>query len=308
MKKLVAIGISILFASIAAAGEQSVNLTHPFADYNTVTVSSIATEEGNVLRAALVSNDAADRVLPDMCLPEGGDPSLLSVYTILLDKKYLVFTCKWAVIHVGLGIKGEEYKTFVYSEGVGNSQFNSERKLAAALSGYEGTVEEGGNEYFWYARQDIAKKKIAEVIKDLDTDSLDLIEMVILARLIDGDTMAISSYLRDDRVAALKKDHPISAKNYQAYNIIAISLFETGETSSALSMLNKIEIAAPESKAHTLALADSLWETDRAYSENYYTLYKALMKIQGQEDMLPTRVSERAGNLSGLPPGRKLIN
>lgn len=83
--------------------------------------------------------------------------------------------------------------------------------------------------------------------------------------------------------------------------MIATSFFEIGETNRALSLLNKIEMAVPESKAHTLALADSLWRSDKADSENYYAVYKAIMVIQGQEDMLPTRVSERAGRFKWPP-------
>lgn len=297
MRTLLVISMSILFASIATAKEQSINLTHPFAGYKTVKVSSVAVEGGNALTATLVSNDTPDQILSKTCLPEGGDPSLLGVYTTSINKKYLLLTCKWVVTHVGLGIQGIEYKTFIYSEGGGDSKFNLERKLGTALSGYEGTFEDEGREYFWYANRDIAKKKIMDVIEGFETDSLDLVEMVILNRLIDGDTMAISSYLQRDRVAVLKENNPISTKNYQAYNMIATSFFEIGETNRALRLLNKIEIAVPESKARTLALADSLWRSDKADSENYYSAYKAIMVIQGQEDMLPTRVSERAGRL-----------
>lgn len=212
MKKLFVISMSILFASIATAREQSINLTYPFAGYQTVKISSVVVEGGNALAATLVSTDTQDRALPEICLPEGGDPSLWDVYTTSIDKKYLLLTCKWVVTHVGLGIKGKEYKAFIYSEGEGDSKFNFERKLGTALSGYEGTFEGEGKEYFWYANRDIAKKRIMDVIEGFETDSLDLVEMVILNRLIDGDTMAISSYLQSDRVAVLEKITPFRQK------------------------------------------------------------------------------------------------
>jgi hypothetical protein len=194
-------------------------------------------------------------------------------------------------MHPGVNLKGTDFVSYVYSDKEIRSLVN-DKKLASSISGYEGSLEEGGD-YFWYSTRALASKKLKETARGARQDSLELSHDIVLVRLKDKDYEALKSYLTQERLDLLLREAPVSRVNSGIYNDFGFALGEAGSNKVAYSLLSKVEAVTPERVVLKLNIADVLWDSDKAKSKRYYQDYIAAMRGQGKERLVPSKAMER---------------
>lgn len=249
-------------------------------------------DRGQTLKGTLIAQDGKRFELPDTCEPEGGAAELKDAFTVKGKKIYFLFTCAWSVQHLGIGLNGIQYETFVYAGNDLGSIKNVE-SLSQNLSAYEGRLEGGSNSYAWYTQRKLLTKKITELEVGKTTDSLMLAHDVVLARLKELDYSAIAEYLNVERLEQLKADYPIGNFTVVAYNDFGYALTEAGQYDEAYRLLAEIEKDFPGRIVLKLNIADALWQLDRGRSAIYYNTYVDLMRESGKAKLIPTRAIER---------------
>lgn len=147
-------------------------------------------DRGQTIKGSLISQDGMRFALPDTCEPEGGAAELKDAFTVRGENIYFLFICAWPVQHLGLGLNGTQYETFVYM-GSDLASIENVKMLSQDLSAYEGRLERGGNSYAWDTRRELSARKITEIESGTATDSVVLAHGVVLARLKDMDYNAI---------------------------------------------------------------------------------------------------------------------
>jgi hypothetical protein len=195
-------------------------------------------------------------------------------------------------MHPGVNLKGTDFVSYVYSDKEIRTLVNN-KKLASSISGYEGSLEEGGGDYFWYSTRALASKKLKEIARGASQDSLELSHEIVIARLKDKDYEALKSYLTQERLNSLFREYPVSKVNSGIYNDLGFSLGEAGSNKLSYSLLSKVEAVSPERVVLKLNIADVLWDSDKVKSKRYYQDYIAAMKAQGKERLVPSRAIER---------------
>ncbi|WP_397449497.1 hypothetical protein [Pseudomonas sp. NA-150] len=151
--------LGLVVCSMVHAADKPFKIYPPFMGYDQLELSSYPDLGGVAIKGTLISPDGLRLYLPDTCSPDGGDPSLQDVYSVVGDKELLVFTCLWEVVHSGLGMKGKYYMSYVYAEGRAGEVLKVGKGLSDVVSGYEGTFEEGERGYLWYSDSRLASKK-----------------------------------------------------------------------------------------------------------------------------------------------------
>ncbi|MHC8408629.1 tetratricopeptide repeat protein [Pseudomonas sp. Hz4] len=282
--------------SVSAVAEIKVYPLAPsFHGAEKVEFVSIESENGKTVKGNFLSSNGQRYSIPDTCEPEGGDPKISDAYSVQGKENYFVFECAWTVQHSGIGLDGTQYETFVYS-GKDVTSVVKNKALSQALSGYEGSLEEGDRSYAWYSKRKIASEKLLELESGKTLDSLALAHEIAIIRLKDSDYEAIKSYLSSERIELLFKDSPVSKSTVVAYNDIGYALGQAGETSLAYQVLKKVEQISPDRIVLKLNIADVLWVTEKNKSKAYYKEYIGLMKKAGKETLIPTQAIERSAS------------
>ncbi|NUU38175.1 tetratricopeptide repeat protein [Pseudomonas sp. C2B4] len=284
----------LLFWSALALGKNlNYSLSPDFVGANKVEFIAVGDEVGEVLKGSLIDGGGRRYKIPDVCEPEGGNAELSDAYVVKGKKTYFLFTCAWSIQHSGLGIKGVQYETFVYT-GSNLAAIEKNDALSQALSGYEGSLEGGESSYAWYVSRKIASKKLLDLEVGEPKDSLALAHDIVLARLKNEDYEAVSSYLGSERINQLDVDFPVSKSTVVAYNDFGYALGRSGENDLAYKVLKKVEKVSPGRVVLKLNIADVLWGFDKEQSRIYYKEYVGLMKKAGKEKLIPEEVLERS--------------
>lgn len=277
------------------AGNKTYSLKPTFNGIDTVEFLSVDGESGETLKGYLTNKGTVHYSLPDICEPEGGDAELSDAYTVKGKEIYFLFTCAWPVHHSGIGINGTQYESFVYA-GKSLASIIREKTLSKSLSGYEGSLEEGGSSYAWYSTRKIASRKIIELEGGRSFDSLVLAHYIVLGRLNSGDIGAIRFYLDSKRIQQLLREFPVSKSTVSAYNDLGYALGQSGDNILAYEILRKVEKVSPGRVVLKLNIADVLWASEKEKSKMYYKDYIGLMRSVGKEDLIPAIVFERAAS------------
>lgn len=249
---------------------------------------------GNDLVGILVSGEGEKTPLPTNCPPEGGDAKLGDVYTLNFPDDLLVVTCLYNLNHSGLGIKGVDYRSMVFN---GKGGLHQRKDIGYLISGYEGTVEDGGRSYFFYDNKELAALKIKSVAKGDVEDPLVLAHKVVIRRLHKQDDAALAYYVSPQRVAKLLAQNPLSKENAGLYNDMGYALSEIGNYHDALKLLYAVEKVVPNRMVLMLNIADSLWASgSKSRAKEYYSKYRNLMSSSNKEALIPLRVDERLGD------------
>lgn len=290
--KVVFLVFSLVFRVMSVvADERVVSLDPVFGLSQSARFYYVGSEGNQTLRGELLVAGQKSTQLPDVCEHEGGDAQLHDAYTVSAGDTFFVFTCSWVVMHPGVNLKGTDFVSYVYSDKEIRSIVN-DKNLASSISGYEGSLEEGGD-YFWYSTRTLASKKLKEAARGARQDSLELSHDVVLVRLKDKDFEALKSYLTQERLDSLLKETPVSRVNSGIYNDFGFALGEAGSNKVAYSLLSKVEAVSPKRVVLKLNIADVLWGSDKVKSKQYYQDYIAVMKGQGKERLIPSRAMER---------------
>jgi hypothetical protein len=298
MRKIVIaafVGFAVSVSVPAIAESKVYPLVPGFHGAEKVEFVSVESENGKTLKAEFLTSSGQRYGVPDACEPEGGDPELIDAYSVQGKESYFIFECAWAVQHSGIGLNGTQYETFVYS-GKELASVVKNKVLSQALSGYEGSLEEGGRSYAWYSKRKIANEKLLEIESGKTVDSLALAHDVTLSRLKDSDYEAIKSYLSSERIQLLLEGFPVSKSTVVAYNDIGYALGQAGETSLGYQVLERVEQVSPDRIVLKLNIADVLWLTEKDKSKVYYNEYIDLMKKAGKETLIPAVVFERSAS------------
>ncbi len=250
-------------------------------------------DRGQTLKGTLIAQDGKRFALPDTCEAEGGAAELKDAFTVKGKKIYFLFTCAWSVQHLGVGLNGVQYETFVYA-GNDLGSIKNVKSLSQNLSAYEGRLEGSGDSYAWYTQRKLSTKKITEIEAGKVTDSVVLAHDIVLARLKDMDYNAIAAYLNSKRLGQLKEDYPIGKSTVVAYNDFGYALGEAGQYDEAYRLLAEIERIFPNRVVLKLNVADVLWELDRDRSAVYYKEYVDMMQKSGKAKLIPTKALERS--------------
>jgi hypothetical protein len=267
---------------------------HPgFAASNRIIFSTYQTEGGVGQKGILLELDGKPLELPGKCEPEGGNPNVITAFTVAHDgETSLVFVCSWDVNHSGLGIKGTDYRGFAYEvDSSGKMQKNL--NVSKALSGYNGVDEDGGESYFFYSSPDFMVRKAQKVFSGANSDGLMLSHRVVLNRLSDLDYEGIKYYLDANHVKALLQSEPVNEFNVSAYNDLGYALGQAGAFTESYSLLKKVERVAPDRLVLKLNIADALWPSNKESAKKYYSLYIAGMKSAGKEKKIPAEAFTR---------------
>ncbi|MGF6098831.1 hypothetical protein [Pseudomonas sp. 18175] len=244
------------------------------------------------IKGYLRSKDGVRYGLPDECEPEGGNAELVDAYMVRGKKEYFLFVCAWSVQHPGIGINGTQYEFFVY-RGENLGRVVKDMDLSSSLSAYEGSLEGGGISHAWYTVRRISISKLLELEAGNLVDSLALAHEIVQGRLKDNDIQAIRNYLTSERVYQLFRDAPINNHTAAIYNDLGYALWVAGNDFMSYEILMKVEAVDPNRIVLKLNIADVLWSIDRGASRDYYEKYVDLMRGEGKETLIPTRVSER---------------
>ncbi|UZT92845.1 hypothetical protein [Pseudomonas koreensis] len=291
--KVVILVLSLVFPVLSViADEKVVNLDPVFGLSQSARFYYVGSEGNQTLRGELLVAGKGSTQFPDVCEHEGGDAQLHDAYTVSAGNTFFVFTCSWVVLHPGVNLKGTDFVSYVYSDKEIRSLVN-DKKLASSISGYEGSLEEGGGDYFWYSTRALASKKLKETARGARQDSLELSHDIVLVRLKDKDYEALKYYLTQERLDSLLREAPVSRVNSGIYNDFGFALGEAGSNKVAYSLLSKVEAVSPERVVLKLNIADVLWSSDEVKSKQYYQSYIAMMKGQGKEHLIPSRAIER---------------
>ncbi len=97
-------------------------------------------DRGQTIKGSLIAQDGRRFALPNSCEPEGGVAELKDAFTAKGKNIYFLFTCAWPVQHLGLGVSGAQYKTFVYMDS-DLASIENVKMLSQDLSAYEGRLE-----------------------------------------------------------------------------------------------------------------------------------------------------------------------
>lgn len=248
---------------------------------------------GKTLKGHFITRSGQKFSIPDVCEPEGGDPGLQHAYTVKGVRSYFLFTCVWSIEHSGIGLKGKQYETFIYS-GQNLTSLKLEKNLSTTLSGYEGNLESGERSYAWYSLSKLARKKLLELETGNSTDSIVLAHEIILLRLKDFDYDAVRSYLSPDRLKNLLIRYPISSTTVVVYNDLGFALDVSGNAAEAYEILKKVESIFPHRTVLKLNIADILWQSDKLNARLYYDTYLNLMRRSGKSKLIPLRAFERS--------------
>lgn len=280
-----------LLANTSTAEEISKALSPSFLGSHEIVFSYDGENNDEKSLTAELNLEYGERMaLPVRCDPEGGQPALSDSYSLTLPNghKVLVITCSYGLDHAGLGIKGTQYISYVLKEAL--SSVESVEKLERLISGYEGAVEEGSAQYYFYHTSEMAKQKL----KDGEFDSPNLIRQVMLARLTGRDYEAIRSYASESNIEAVIKKLPRNKSDIFTYNDIGYALAEASEFDIALEVLGNVEKIAPERTVLMLNIADALWGAGRQdEARRYYEKYYSKMKSSAKEKLIPARVTAR---------------
>lgn len=143
MKKIVT-AVLVMWSLAASAGSQSYDLNSVFLDARKAEFIQSVGKGGETISGVLINSGGKRFSLPDTCEPEGRNAELKDAFTVAAKENYFLFVCAWPVQHQGLGISGTQYETFLYSgDHLGDLKKNA--SFSQALSGYEGSLEEGVN-------------------------------------------------------------------------------------------------------------------------------------------------------------------
>lgn len=294
MQIVLAVLSFFLLVSSAGADEKIVELDPNFQLAKSARFYQVGSEGHKTLRGEIQVSGGSSVQLPDACEYEGGQAQLYDAYTVSAGKSFFVFTCKWEVMHTGINLKGSDFISYIYG-GDEISSLTNNKELASSISGYEGSLEEGGRDFFWYSTRELASKKLKETMGGARLDSLELSHEVVLVRLKDKDYEALKSYLTKDRLNALLKNSPMSKTNSGIYNDFGFALGESGSNEAAYNVLSKVETVSPERVVLKLNIADVLWKVDKEKAKQYYLDYIQVMKSKNKEKLIPLRVIERVG-------------
>ena len=97
-------------------------------------------DRGQTIKGSLIAQDGRRVALPDTCEPEGEVAELKDAFTVKGEKIYFLFTCAWSVQHLGVGLNGTQYETFVYVDS-DSASIENVKELSQNLSAYEGSLE-----------------------------------------------------------------------------------------------------------------------------------------------------------------------
>lgn len=282
-----------LFLLAGKVGATELPLNPPFLGQNKIQFDYIPTSTGGSdLVGALVSRTGEKITLPTRCPSEGGDAQLGGVYTLKSPDKLLIATCIYQINHSGLGIKGTYYQALVFEEKNGN--LHSRRDTADLISGYEGSAEDGSDSYVFYNDKTLATLKLQSIAKGQTDDPINLAHKIVIKRLRNNDSNALSYYVSPKRIAGLLKQAPISSENAGLYNDIGFALSEIGNQSEALKLLYAVEQVTPKRAVLMLNIADALWISgNRSKSKEYYEKYQHIMITRNKTSIIPVRVNER---------------
>jgi hypothetical protein len=291
--KFVLLVMSLVFPVMSVtADEKIVSLDPVFGLSQSARFYYVSSEGNQTLHGDLLVAGKGSTEFPDVCEHEGGDAQLHDAYTVSAGNTFFVFTCSWAVMHPGVNLKGTDFVSYVYSDKELRTLVNN-KKLASSISGYEGSLEEGGVDYFWYSTRALASKKLKEIARGASHDSLELSHEIVIARLKDKDYEALKSYLTQERLNSLFREYPMTKVNSGIYNDFGFALGEAGSDELAYSLLSKVEAVSPERVVLKLNIADVLWSSAKVKSKQYYRDYIAAMRSQGKERLIPSRAIER---------------
>lgn len=285
-----------LFFLFVLAGKiwaTELSLNPPFLGQHKIQFDYIPTSTGGSDLVGTLVSRAGDKItLPARCPSEGGDAQLGDVYTLKSPDKLLIVTCIYQVNHSGLGVNGTDYQALVFEENNGN--IHQRRDIEDLISGYEGSAEDGSHSYFFYNDKTLATLKLQSIAKGQTYDPINLVHKIIIKRLQNNDSKALSNYISPKRVAELLRQNPASSKNAGIYNDIGFALSEIGNQDEALKLLYAVERVTPKRVVLMLNIADALWISgNTSKSKKYYKKYQNLMHAQNKISIIPVRVNER---------------
>ncbi|WP_028620470.1 tetratricopeptide repeat protein [Pseudomonas sp. Ant30-3] len=286
--------VAIMVCSMYAYGDSaSYPLTPDFNSAGKVEFTRVEGEGGQVLEGSLITHDGHRKNVPDTCKPEGGSAELVDAYTVKAKATYFLFTCAWPVQHSGIGLNGIQYDTYVYT-GKNLASIEKNKTFSQRLSGYEGSLEEGGISYAWYVTRKVAEQKLKELEAGDAVDSLMMAHAIVLTRLKDGDYQAIQHYLSSERIQQLRTNFPVSKSTLIAYNDLGYALGESNSNGLAYKILKEVETIAPDRVVLKINIADVLWSSDKEESKRYYKEYVELMRKSGKSNLIPAEALERS--------------
>jgi hypothetical protein len=286
---------AMFFFTVYAHGEtKSFDLNPKFLSSEKITFLKYNATDSYGLKGTLLGAGGKTYDLPSRCEPEGGNPDVLNAFTVESSgKTVLVYVCAWAIDHSGLGLKGVYYQGFAYGINVAGKPEEIDF-MSKAISGYEGSNEEGGRGYFFYYNPKILLQKVKLLASGADSDSLILAHDVILDRLSNLDYDGISYYMSKSRLASLLKLYPMSQSNSVIYNDIGYALGQAGHYAESYDILKKVEVVSPERVVLKLNIADTLWVSNKIEAKRYYIAYISAMKAAGKESKIPPEVFVRS--------------
>lgn len=267
-----------------------------FGEMDKISLSNTETEGWDGVISGTLHSRASNRTttIRNICESEGGWPQLTGVLTeSTTNEDFLAILCRYNINHSGLGIVGTLFtpKIFQYRD----KEIKERPDISEALSGYEETSENGDESYYFYKDNEILRRKIFLISRNITSDNLNLSRDIAVDLLRGENNAAVASYISSDRITQLIKIAPINSKNASLYNDIAYSLSQAGEKKRAIKLMLDIEKIAPERAPLLLNIADSLWEIDPKRAKTYYERYISKMKSMGTERKIPPRVIERTG-------------
>lgn len=292
------LGLSFLLMSmisLARAEDHTVALDSHVHGLNTITFSRYQAPGGQGVRAALSGPGGAAYQLSGRCEPEGGDPDVLTAFTLKEHgQTALVYVCTWRVDHSGLGIKGVAYRGFVYTE-TSDGKLHENPALENLFAGYEGSTEAGARDYFFYGTHDLLTRRARDSLSGTGDESLSTAHSVVLQRLADLDYDGITGYLTADRLTALLQREPLGRTNVVFYNDIGYALGQAGAFSASYKLLSQVESVVPDRMVLKLNIADALWGLqDKEKARDYYRQYVLEMTGTGKRLEIPGEVLIRA--------------
>lgn len=250
---------------------------------------------GNSISGTLASSKTRKKLsIPNICEPEGGDPTAGSIITKSSSESHgdiLAIICKYSINHSGLGINGTLYQARVYENQSGT--IKELKYLEDNLSGYEGSSEDGSKSYYFYGDTFITSQKLDLILENNAEDSLNIAHAITIQRLKNNDMGAIIDYLTSDFIEKLITSFPLKSENAALYNDIGFALAETGKTQKALDILLPIEKVTPQRAPLFLNIADAYWPAEKSKAKLYYRRYIELMTLKNKTALIPARVHQR---------------
>ncbi|MCP1418595.1 hypothetical protein J3D47_002838 [Pseudomonas laurylsulfativorans] len=291
MTEVVVVVLS-LWSVCAGAESKAYDLIPAFNDALKAEFTDVVGNGREAISGILIDKSGKKYSLPDTCEAEGGSAELKDAFVINAQRDYFLFVCAWPVRHSGLGLNGTQYEAFLYT-GENLGVLNKNVEFSQMLSGYEGSLEDGGRKYVWYLSRKIASEKVIELELGKATDSLTLAHQVVLVRLKDEDYEGVKAYLDPSRFEQLSRDFPIGRSNVVGYNDFGYALGQAGGNDLAYKILKAVELISPDRMVLKLNIADVLWSSDKEASKIYYKKYVESMSQAGKEKLIPSIVLDR---------------